>query len=78
MLRLKTEGLNPSSDSTIAELSRLLDAVGSTNSKGCWSLKPQCLGELNPNWNYYSDTDKQLVSRYEGLCQCNLIMLLQN
>lgn len=63
MLRLKNEGLNPSIDSTKHELDRILEAVGTTNSKGCWSLKPQYLGELNPNWNFYSDTDKQLVSR---------------
>lgn len=66
ILRLKTEGLDAASESSASEITRILETVGTTNSKGRWSLKPQCLGELDVNWNFYSDTDKQLVSRSDN------------
>lgn len=51
-------------NSASADISRILETVAVSNSKSCWSLKDKFVNELDANWGFYTDTDKQLVSRY--------------
>ncbi|XP_067934468.1 RNA polymerase II elongation factor ELL2-like [Watersipora subatra] len=59
LLKLRADGLNDSS----SDVSQVLGRIGMTNSKGCWSLRPEHLSEVDVNWAFYSETDKQLVKR---------------
>ena len=61
LLKLRADGQNDNS----AEVRDWLEAVGATNTKGCWSLRPEYLAEVDVNWSFYSETDKQLVKRFE-------------
>lgn len=61
IVKLKSEGLG---DGVIADnIKKLLETVGTTNAKSMWALRPEHLAEVDVNWNFYSETDKQLVKR---------------
>lgn len=63
LCKLKSDGINSGSEPSANEISLILEHIASTNSKGCWSVRPEFYHEVDPNWGFYSETDKQLVKR---------------
>lgn len=64
LCKLKSDGINPGNEPSAHEISVILESIGSTNAKGCWFVRPEFYHEVDPNWSFYSETNKQLVKRY--------------
>ncbi|KAF6019213.1 ELL [Bugula neritina] len=61
LAKFKSEGLNTTEH--LKEIHDTLTLVGLPNGKRCWALRPEYFGEVDVNWSFYSETDKQLVKR---------------
>lgn len=72
--KLRNEGL---SDEAV-DVTRILNKVACSSAKGSWALRAECVMEVDVNWAFYSETDKQLVKRYcllpvsDGLPACGI------
>jgi len=62
LAKFKSEGLNTTEH--LKEIHDTLTLVGLPNGKRCWALRPEYFGEVDVNWSFYSETDKQLVKRW--------------